>query len=79
MGKPKPFKRPSISLADPALSREWQALRGDEVEEGDIVADWGLVTRVDRYTNDCLITFLSDSVLPIANATRLRVFAKVRA
>ena len=77
--KPAPFKRPSISLADPDERREWQTVRGDEVEAGDMVADWGLVTRVDLMGFETQITFLSENVMVIGNSTVLRVFAKVRA
>jgi len=43
---PSPFKRPSADLGWPEVRREWQDVPSELIEEGDIVAGAGIVSRV---------------------------------
>lgn len=46
--KPKPFSRPSIELAAPAVKREWQTIAAEDVNVGDTIPDFGLVANISH-------------------------------
>lgn len=49
--KPRAFQRPSIDL-DRSVTREWREVRWLDLEEGDTVADYGVLESITKHTED---------------------------
>ena len=80
MGKPKPFKRPSISISTDAqghtAKKEWQDLDPRQVEVGDLILGEGLVVGLGEMirTQDPAQFFFH---YEMKNGTTLRVEGEI--
>jgi hypothetical protein len=64
--KPKPFQRPGIDLDSAAgtVQRVWLTVPASTLVKGDLVVDFGLLTKVQTYDG-----YLGQDVLRLTNVT----------
>jgi hypothetical protein len=81
MGKPAPFKRPSIDLGGP--KRKWQDIEAQYLEPRDLVREYGPVKTVKSYVlQDPLnyiteISFVGGDTVKFYSTDKLHAFAEV--
>lgn len=71
---PKPFARPSVSLS--GHSRSWKETTPDNLSEGDMVRDLGLLQAIseDDKTGNFLLQFQSGSTIYLTSETVVVAF-----